>query len=241
MKYIKCPMCDVKYVSKDALYGHIEKEHSDELEDKSPAQLYFNLTRNKTQGLCVICRSPVKFNEVTEKYNRFCENPECKKNYIKEFRNRMMKVYNKEHLLNDPEKQKEMLANRKISGEYLHSDGIKIQYTGSYEKGFLVFLDTILEYPASDVVSPAPFTIAYEDPDTGAQRMYIPDFFFPSLNLIVEIKYTDCDNNSPYRNREIEMRINKKFAAIREGFYFIEMNKNYNAFVEKIHDITNKK
>ena len=45
----------------------------------------------------------------------------------------MVGKYGKTTLLNDPEQQKKMLANRHISGEYEWTDGNIKTYTGSYE------------------------------------------------------------------------------------------------------------
>ena len=82
----KCPYCEKHYVAADkskqynakqSLYEHMEKEHKTELGDLSPAQVYFNSKYNKTHGNCVICGKITKWNESTERYNRFCSN-KCK-------------------------------------------------------------------------------------------------------------------------------------------------------------------
>ena len=49
--------------------------------------------------------------------------------------------------LNDPNKQREMLANRSISGVYKWSDGKhETTYTGSYELDFLKTLDNFFDW-----------------------------------------------------------------------------------------------
>jgi len=48
------------------------------------------------------------------------------------FKKRMIGKYGKPYLTNDPEQQKKMLANRKISGVYQWSDGSgALPYTGT--------------------------------------------------------------------------------------------------------------
>jgi hypothetical protein len=104
----------------------------------------------------------------------------------------MIGKYGKVTLLNDPEQQRKMLANRKISGVYRWTDGGETTYTGSYELSFLEFLDQIMNYNSSDIIAPSPHTYYYEY--EGEKHFYIPDFFIPSLNLEIEIK--DGGDNS---------------------------------------------
>ena len=80
-----------------------------------------------------------------------------------------------------------MLMGRKISGVYKWSDRINnFDYTGSYERDFLEFLDNQLEWTnPTDIMSPGP-TFHYEY--NGADHFYIPDFYITSLDLIVEIQ-----------------------------------------------------
>ena len=98
----------------------------------------------------------------------------------------MIGKYGKVSLLDDPEQQKKMLANRSISGKYKWSDGSEKTYTGSYELSFLEFLDNVLDFKSDDVICPSPHTYWYEY--DGKKHFYIPDVFIPSLNLEIEIK-----------------------------------------------------
>ena len=54
------------------------------------------------------------------------------------------------------------------------------------DKNFLEFLDLVMDFDASDIMSPSPHTYYYTY--EGKQHFYIPDFFIPSLNLEIEIK-----------------------------------------------------
>jgi len=235
MKKLHCPCCSECYISDAYLETHIQKKHKEFLTAGiSPAQFLFNMRNHKSTnfGTCVICQGKTTFNPITKKYNRLCDNPECKERYVKEFKARMMKKYGTEHLLNNPDKQKEMLAHRKISGKYRFGKKTIITYTGDYEHDFLIFLDQILHYPESDVIAPAPMTFKYKY--QNAEHFYIPDFYLPSLHLLIEIKASD---NKHYRLRDIEQEKVKDTLALKSGFNYLKIfDKDYTEFFEYIED-----
>jgi hypothetical protein len=204
MKVIKCPFCDRRFDDQTQFSEHLEKKHNDEIpKDMEPYQYYVYLKTGKDHGTCVMCKKDTKWNPKTMKYHRFCENPTCREKYIEMFRTRMIGKYGKVTLLNDPEQQKKMLANRKISGEYVWSDHIhKTPYTGSYEKEFLKFLDLIMDFPPSDVIAPSPHTYYYEY--EGTKHFYIPDFFIPSLDLEIEIKDGGDNPNNHHKIQDVD-------------------------------------
>lgn len=217
----------------------METVHAEDLNGMSPAQLYFNFRNRyplyKGHGRCVISGKPTKFNETTERYERFHSERE-KEIYREEFKKRMLKVYGKETLLKDPEWQKKMLANRKISGEYLWSDGkTKIPYTGSYEKDFLEFLDKQLDWAdPNDIMSPGP-TFVYQY--NGKTHFYIPDFYITSLDLIIEVKASD---NKHYRLRDIGMEKAKDEVIRKTKHRYLKiMDKKYDEFLKLIDEIRN--
>jgi len=156
-KYFKCPFCDRKYIIKNAVLEHMEKSHNDELHGLSAKQIYFNFTNKyaltKGFGKSVVSGKPTPFNEITGRYLRFL--PEEKDEYRKYFLNNMKKA-GKENIMKDMQHQKEMLAARHISGKYRWSDGTEFTYTGTYEKKFLIYLDSILHWPSGDLMAPAP-------------------------------------------------------------------------------------
>jgi hypothetical protein len=206
----------------------MEKKHEDQLEGLSPAQFYFNHKYNKTGGKCIICSKSTKWNESTERYERICDRPEtnCREKYRDMFKKRMQQKYGKDHLLDDPEVQKKMLDNRKISGEYEWRDGTKTKYTGTYEEEFLEFLDVFLKFEPSDVISPAPQVFDYEY--QGKKHFYIPDFYITSINTIVEIKAFD---NKHYRQRDVGQENAKDKVVMRSKFNFIKVHdKEYDEF-----------
>ena len=194
-KRITCKFCGEYMKSYDLYVSHIESSHSEFIpQDMTAWRFVYYLKTGKTHGSCIICKNETEWNEKTHKYHRFCNNPKCKEKYVETFRNRMIGKYGKVNLLNDPEQQKKMLANRKISGVYTWRDHVhETPYTGTYELSFLKFLDEIMEFDPDDVIGPSPHTYYYIY--EGKKHFYIPDFFIPSLNLEIEIK--EGTNNHP--------------------------------------------
>lgn len=255
MKTIKCPYCDDRYAipkktdgkeeAKEELYGHMEDEHDDQLDDISPAQVYFNYRNNynlnKKHGECIIDKKPTDFNEKSERYNRLCSE-RCKKIYRERFKQRMMKKYGKEHLLDDPEKQKEMLANRSISGTYKFKDedGNKheFDYTGSYEEDFIITMLELFKWNPDDIIMPAPMIFEYISPKDDEEHYYIPDAYIPSMELIVEIK---SKNNKHYRQRDIDIERTKDKVVKESNYNYIKIfDKKYGKFLKYVKEFTTK-
>lgn len=196
-KIYKCKFCDFSIIdnhihkseksSKYRMGLHYETVHKKMIPANMDGFRYFYyLITKKEQGSCIECKSPTKFNPLSMKYSRFCDNPKCKQIYKAERDRRMVQKYGKAYLTDDPEVQKKMLANRRISGKYKWSDGTEFTFVGSYEKDFLRFMDQELHWVSSDLFVPSPHTYTYKYKDKD--HFYIPDFFIPSLNLEVEIK-----------------------------------------------------
>ena len=144
-KRIRCKLCDFICFSMDDYVSHLEDKHPESIpEGMDGWQFAYYLKTRRTNGNCVVCKKPTDWNSVTHKYNRFCNNPACKNKYREIFKSRMIGKYGKTSLLNDPEQQKKMLANRKISGTYKMKDGQEKTYTGSYELEALKFMDKIM-------------------------------------------------------------------------------------------------
>lgn len=186
MKTYNCPYCNVKLI-RDKLIKHIEKEHDDEIPLHYTAyRLVYDIVNNKHgHGECTVCHHNTKWNEKRQKYERLCDNPKCYQEVRKTYESRMMRVYNKTTLLDDPNFQEQMLSHRRISGKYRWSDGTEFEYVGSYEKKFLEFLDKTLEYKSNEIVSPGPI-LEYDF--NGTKKHWITDFLLIPYNLIVEVK-----------------------------------------------------
>lgn len=239
----KCPFCSRKYSKKLALYEHMELEHKIDLQKLPAAQVYFNFRNRyaltKGNGKCVMTGKPTNFNLTTERYERFADE-KAREKYREYFKKNMKKVYGKTTLLDDPEHQKNMLAGRKISGEYIWADGTKSRYTGSYEKNFLEYLETQLMWNnPSDVMSPAPMVFAYNYLDE-VERFHIPDFYITSLNLIVNVKAAD---NKHYRLRDIEIEKLQDEAIIKTGEYnYLKLYDNkFDRFIQVMDRIKESK
>ena len=235
MASYKCPFCSRKYIMKDPVYDHMEREHFDELHGLSAKQIYFNYSNRyaltKGFGTSVISGKPTKFNEITCRYERFL--PEEKQAYRELFLKNMKRA-GKENIMKDMEHQKKMLAARKISGKYKFRDGVEITYTGSYEKKFLEYLDTNLQWPSSDIMGPAPQIFPYRL-DDGSEHAHIPDFYISSLNLIINIKSAD---NKHYRLRDLEIEKLEDAAIKKSNFNYIKIYDNdFEKFIEVIEAI----
>lgn len=257
MEYkFQCPFCTNVYRATDkqkvpaakiALYDHMEKEHHELLNGLSPAQVYFNFKYKKTHGTCVMCGKETKWCEASERYERLCSEA-CKAAYRKQFLERM-KRKGKDKQMEDPEHQKKMLANRKISGKYKWRDGKTVTpYVGSYEREFLEFLDIAMQINPTDVVGPAPqiFYYTYEN----KQHFYIPDFYITSLNLLIEIKDGGSNPNKHPKIQKVDKAKERlkdlEVAKYKEFDYIKVTDKDYSIFVnylinKKYYDSEKKK
>ena len=181
IKVIKCPCCTRTFKKPDSWCNHMTTKHPDDIpEGFTPMRYLYGIITGKYKGECMYCSNETEWNEAAGKYGRLCGCAQCRDKYAKD------------HQLLSPEKQRAMLANRKISSVYSY-DGIDIAYTGTYELKFIQFMQNVLKWPASDILSPSPNTYYYEyrnpdDPYHEGTKFYIPDFYIPSLNLEIEIK-----------------------------------------------------
>ena len=242
-KLFRCQFCNYSIAKNKDLKGikspkykmglHYETKHKKMLpDDMSGFRFFYFLETNHDRGSCAECHGETEFNEIRMKYSRFCNNPKCKQAYVERTKNRMIAKYGKAHLLNDPEMQKKMLAGRKISGEYLWSDGkTKLPYVGSFEHDFLRYLDKELHWPVSDIFAPSPHTYEYEY--NGEKHFYIPDFFIPSLNLECEIKDDGSAKNINSESREKDKIKDDLMRSVTNLFNYIKIiNKDYTKFNE---------
>ena len=123
----KCPECGAKYKSLQTWGNHIANVHPELIPTNwSYARYFYYILTKKDHGACVVCKNDTEWNESTQKYERFCNNPECKTKYRELFKSRMMKKYGKVHLLDDPDQQRKMLSGRKISGLYTFKNLLKL-------------------------------------------------------------------------------------------------------------------
>lgn len=214
-KKYKCPLCGQHYTRQNMI-KHVEKQHEDELPEGYTAIHYvFDLVNKKDHGNCVICHKVTNWNPNLARYDRFCSK-ECKDKYTKEAKARMVRIYGKEHLLNDPDQQKKMIGNRGISGIYKMSSGGELSYTGSYEKKTLEFMDRVLDYKVTDIETPGP-VIPYIY--NGKQHIWITDIYIPAYQLCIDVKDGGANPNHREMKEYREKQIAKEEAIAKQGKY----------------------
>lgn len=222
-RLFKCPYCDERLNRTDLVY-HIDEEHEDMIpQDYTASRVVFNYINKKECGKCIMCGKETKWNDKVWRYDRLCSN-KCHDEYVKLVKSRMVNKYGKEHILDDPEHQKKMLSNRKISGTYKFSDGGVREYVGSYERKLLEFYDKVLQVPSKDILTPGPI-VEYEF--KGKKHTWITDLYYVPANLVHDVK----DGGSNPNNREMgEYRAKQdaKEKAIKEldKYNYIRLTDN---------------
>ena len=237
----KCPCCKHPFRTKIAMYDHMYKSHANEIPDGiSAAQYAFNIRNNKTFGTCVQCRTNhTPWNEAAERYDRFC-GPQCRNAYVVEAKRRMVKKYGKVHLLDDPKFQLKMQDGRSIAGQYkFTSDNTEVPYLGSYEYDFLHYSDNTYGWNGSEILR-CPFTFEYEY--DGKTRIYMPDYYLPNFNLIVEIKDGGDNPNMHHKIQEVDKvkeSLKDEIMRNQDKYNYIKIvNKDYRTFDFLIKAIT---
>lgn len=223
----KCMICGERFGEYDQLYKHTEKYHKDNIEPgESINKMLYDL-RNPGPHLCQICKvRPRVWDEKRKKYHILCDSPECKKKYRENFQRNMKKKFGTDNLLNDPERQVIMLENRKISKIYKFKDGTEIHCVGNYEYDFLNYCENNLGFTPEDIESaPSSTYLKYYNPQDKKNHIYIPDFYMPKYNLVIEIK-----DGSKYP-------IDSKYKAMLKCKAVVKNNKyNYIKIVDENYD-----
>ena len=240
----KCPHCGIRYKSLQVWGNHIKSKHPDLIPDGwSYGRYFYYIKTGKKAGTCVVCKNPTEWNESTLKYSRFCSNPKCKEHYREMFKDRMIGKYGKVHLLDDPDQQRKMLANKHISGQYTFLDGTKVTYTGTYELDFLKFIDRFLHFNGDDILMPSPHTYYYDyknpnDLEHEGRHFYVPDAYIPSLNLEIEIKQnTNMHHKLLAIDKVKELQKDAIMTGRSDVNYLKIVEKNYAPFIEYIENL----
>lgn len=238
MRNTRCPFCSMIFNDKQKYCHHIALKHNEQVPPElEPLEYAYSLLVHKDVGrVCVMCKkNPVHFNQDTLKYERLCDRPQCKEEYVKMMKSRMVKVYGHEHLLNDADMQRKMLYNHANAKDYIWDNDHKFRIIGTYEEDFLNKLKS-LGWSPNDIIAPSPNNYWYKWGD-GTQHLYIPDFFIPSLTLDVEIKQGGFNDSYMEHNRDIEHRkdLMMKRMCEKSGRHYIKiMDKDYTEF-EKLY------
>jgi len=238
-KKYKCPYCAKIFNESEMLYKHVEVSHEDMItKDKSVKQTIYDETHSGDH-LCQICKiNKCIWNEKSGRYSTLCDNPQCREEARRRFKENYKKKNGKEHSINDPEIQKEMMKKRKTSGIYKFQDGGTLSYISSYEKDFLEFYDLTLGYTSDTIIEcPYVFNYVYE----GKNHFYIPDYYIPLYDLIIEVKADDDITHPKILAVDKEMEKLKDEAVKKDGTHnFIKIvDKKYDQFVDLLNLLKN--
>lgn len=223
-KTYKCQYCNFRG-TKDKLIMHYDINHEEMLpQGYSAAHTVFNYINNKTHGTCVVCKRDTEWNEDRRKYNRLCGRKECSDALRKSYQNNMIKVFGTDNLLTSKEQQEKMLRNRKISGKYKFEDGGYHIYTGSYEKKALAFLDKVLHFKSTDILSPGP---VFEYEYNGKKLKWITDILIIPYNLVIEVKDGGDNPNNRTMTTYREKQVAKETMITNMGkFNYLRLTNN---------------
>ena len=239
VKVYRCPICNKPYKTLTGWVSHMDQEHPEHRPHGfSDTRYFYYALTGKVEGKCVTCGKPTEWNEETQKYNRFCNNPACKAKYKEVFNQRMIKKYGKVSLCDDPEQQRKMLKARRISGQYQFKDGGKVDYVGSYEKDFLKMMDMFMRFKSSDIMAPSPHTYSYQY--EGETHFYIPDFFIPNLNLEIEIKDETTTHPKFLAVDKVKEKLKDEVMDSIKAISYIKItDKKYDKFFELLYTLKN--
>ena len=238
-KKYKCPYCE-KREERAKLITHVNRSHSEMIPEGFTAdRVVYNSVNKVDHGKCRVCGKPTKWNQKAGRYDVLCGDPKCKEHMREEYKKNMLRVRGTYNILNDPEQQTKMLANRKISGTYKFTDGGVLTYTGTYEKKCLEFMDVVMQIPSKDIMSPGP-TIEYEY--NGEKHFYITDFYYIPYNLIIEVKdggdnLNTKDSSSMRASREKTIAKENIITDRGEYNYIRLTNNNFAQLLEVFMDI----
>lgn len=236
----KCPYCDFSDI-RGNLIEHVDKKHQELIpEGYTAARTVFDYINKKNYGTCMICKKKVyDWNDKVNKYRNLCQDPSCRAEVRRIAVDRHIKVYNKPTLLNDPEQQEKMLANRRISGTYTFSDGGKMTYTGKYERNALEFIDKVLNIPSKDIQAPGP-VLEYEY--KGEIHKWITDIYYIPANLLIEVKDGGNNPNNRTMTTYREKQVAKEVMITDAGtFNYVRLtNNNFAQLLDVLADIKNE-
>lgn len=129
-----------------------------------------------------------------------------------------IKTFNERYNCDYPSQNPKIFEKAQISGKLIHKfKETNLYYRGSYELDFLEKFSN--QYP--DLINAPSISYKFENKN----RIYHPDFYIPSMNLIIECK------NSYLAKRDKDLIETKRKAAISNGFeYIMIIDKDYSKF-----------
>ena len=241
-KVFRCPDCPMKYDSKVRLYSHVEEKHSDLIPEGIGVDQYvFNRKYNKEYQLCVICKqNKTEWNKEKGRYERYCSDA-CKAKARAEWEKNFKRKHGTINPMEDPDYQRKLQEGRSISKPYIFPDGVKITCMGTYEWDFIDYCVKQKNFTSTDIVNcPEVFRYEYE----GAIHIYMPDFYMPEFNLIIEIKDGGDNPNMHHKIQSVDKvkEVLKDQAVIdSKNFNYIKVvNKEYKEFDKTLEYFRNR-
>jgi hypothetical protein len=226
----RCKECNKLCTSLGGLSRHILNQHKHIYK-----QLYYDKwLKENNEDLCKICGKKAIFKDFAYGYKTGCCKEHMNEWNYKQIKKAIKDKYGVDNIFqSNTAKEAIKKTCLKLYGcEHNHQNinvfeksfksGIKIKkfkdtniwYQGSYELDFLEKY-----YAKFPDITRGPAIKYYMNEKT---KVYFPDFYIPSLNLIIE-----CKSDYYYHLRK-EMNIEKKKATISNGFnYLMILDKNY--------------
>ena len=246
---MNCPKCRKYFDKKQKCVDHINRYHAADLDQlgwNAEQWLYASAHGGSIAGKCQCgCGRDTEWNYKTGKPFKVSTNPECKKRLYQQAEKNMQKArgVSVHSILNDMEHQKMMQEHRPTHGVYTFTDGGTVDYLSKLELNFLKFCDKVMEF-TSNMFAPCPTSFPYYDPKTNTTRQYMPDYYLPDYNLIVEIKDgRDQTNTNPAFIEETKYKVALKDEVMKrqKEFNYIRISgANYTPFVELLYKITHE-
>ena len=227
-----CEECKNVFKSKRSLVLHIRHSHNSEYK-----KYYDKWLKEETEGKCKICSKLTKFSGFKYYYDNCCskickdiyrgqrieeenlKNFGVKNSYQREdVKEKIKNICLEKHGVEYPQQCKEIYdktqKNACWSKKYKTTN---LNYRGSYE------LDFLKKYYNKFLDLQNGLFIRYTFKNKN--KIYFPDFYIPSLNLIIEIK------NSFNAKKDKKKIKAKRKATISSGFnYIMIVDKNYIEF-----------
>lgn len=224
----RCPYCNIT-ATRDKLAAHIEDKHEAMIpEGYTATRVLYDYINKKNYGTCLVCKKKVyEWDDNVCRYKNICDDPKCLAT---------LKERAGHNHLEDPEVQKKLLAGRRISGQYTFHDGVTHSYVGSYERNCFEFMDTVLNIPGKDIMSPGP-TIYYEY--KGEEHPWILDWMYIPAMLCADVKDGGSNPNNRPMEEYREKQLAKEEAISKLGKYnYIRLtDNNFSQLLEALADI----
>ena len=245
---MNCPFCRKYFTKKQLVVDHINQNHGKELEKtgRNAEQELYYASHHTIFGTCMCgCGKPTEWNYKTGKPYKVSPDPKCRERLYQRADQNMMKARNVHvhSLLDDMEHQKEMQSHRPSYNKYRFPDGGEVGYLSKPEQNFLMFCDKIMEF-TSNMIQESPEVFKYFDTKTKRWRQYIPDYYLPDYNLLVEIKDGGSHTNTnPAFVKETKYKVAMKDAVMlkQDRYNYIRISgANYGPFVEMLYQIVHE-